>query len=248
MLEMLTKNGIFRMQALRLVLCRLSMALAIILVLGLGITNAAPLTKDAKSKTVNIANAPTKDAKSKTVNLSKPLPKTKKNLQAIVGETEENDALPIDEVELKPDYEEPVLVRSENADGSPLNKRRDQKTEKILEGFRQAHKFHETWHHLPPTKVKSSHENLIKFCKVACVKKNCMDRKIADKCHLMCPESTTKQCRDPLRDADYVIEREEVHIKNAQESAKSVYPPDLKNHDNAIAQAERNIPDSESEG
>jgi hypothetical protein len=112
----------------------------------------------------------------------------------------------------------PVMILSIGVtDASPKAKKSPLKVEKKVEsspivgeadesdaeeGFRQAENFHNNWYNLSTTEVKASHEKLIKFCKIACTKKHCMHDKVADKCHLMCPETTTRNCPDPLKRSD----------------------------------------------
>ena len=85
-----------------------------------------------------------------------------------------------------------------------------------------------TWHNLPTTRITTSHENLIKFCKVACIKKHCLDREVADKCHLMCPEETTRQCPDPLKEACQDVDGEEVTLEMMRLREMFYFPTPLR--------------------
>jgi hypothetical protein len=135
-----------------------------------------------------------------------------------VGEIKDFDTMPMEDEEADPDAIQKIPPRPKAvADAAPPSKddpkiKKINKTRaKLLEGFQHAHQFHIGWFNLPSTKIKSSHENLIKFCKIACTKKHCADTEVADKCHLMCPDFTTKQCPDPLRLTED-IDREEVML------------------------------------
>lgn len=237
--------GNIKMQALYFVLCRMVIAMATLLLLDIGNPKAA---------------TPSKDQNSKVLPQSKTLLKTKKKPQTIVGEMEDTDTAPIEEEEISSDETGAASVKmkntyEENTEETKHNKL-DKKKKKIREGFRQAHKFHETWHHLPPAKVKCSLENLINFCKVACIKKHCMDKKIADQCHLMCPESTTKQCPDPLNDSNHNIDGEEVAMESQDNTNDVPFPANRATKEDpissgvsaSIAQAEKNIADLDLEG
>lgn len=168
--------------------------------------------------------------------------KTKPSVNPIVGEIKDYDTMPIEDEESDPDAIQSIPPRPKTiADNPPLDKdkakvKKTNKTrEKLLEGFQHAHQFHISWFNLPSTKIKSSHENLIKFCKVACTKKNCADTEVADKCHLMCPSFTTKQCPDPLKAAED-IDREEVMLGSDISLKKSSTKKGPVMNEDAIAQ------------
>lgn len=85
---------------------------------------------------------------------------------------------------------------------------------------------------------------------MACTKKQCIDREVADKCHLMCPDSTTKQCPDPLKECGHDADREEVPLGVDEASGDLPYPtddPDSSKVISPIDQAEKNIADGEGE-
>jgi hypothetical protein len=71
---------------------------------------------------------------------------------------------------------------------------------KLKEGFRQGEIFHETWFNRSPGQVKASLQKLTKFCNIACTRFNCREKDIANNCHLICPESCTQDCPDPLNE------------------------------------------------
>jgi hypothetical protein len=235
------------MQAWKLLLCRILVSLVSIIVLNLADAEAGQQIKNNSGKLQPKSKLP---------------PKTKINTQAspIIGELEDTDTMPIEDDESTSD-EEDEAPNPKNSKVTPQldkenrkNKKRDIKKEKILEGFKQAQQFHMSWHNLPSTKIKTSHENLVKFCKVACTKKHCLDKQVADKCHLMCPEETTGQCPDPIKEAQD-IDGEEVTIGNDDSVEDYSLPTDGAINENnrassktsLIEQAERNIEDSDGE-
>lgn len=141
---------------------------------------------------------------------------TKANSTAIVGESDdgegaasedEGDDGAADEEQAPPKSKESSNAKGmKSKKGSKSNKdkakdkKREKKRQKLLEGFRQAEDFHNSWYNLPHAKIKTSLDKLTKFCKVACTKSECMDKEVANNCHLICPTSTIKQCPDPLKE------------------------------------------------
>lgn len=170
---------------------RLSILLLAIAVIGSGVIQAAP---QAKKGTVKRENSP------------------------IVGELDENEALPPPENDDMSADE--VTVTSINPPENQKNTgdglknkgktRKDQLKEKkaeekrkiLMEGFKKAEDFHKTWYNLPVAQIKTSLEKLTMFCKSTCTKSQCRDEEVANHCHLMCPDSTTKLCPDPLKQAN----------------------------------------------
>jgi hypothetical protein len=102
----------------------------------------------------------------------------------------------------------------ENIKRAKEQEKEKKKEERILTGFEKAEKFHNEWFHLSPVQLKKAAENLTKFCTVACTKKQCANLDIANNCHLMCPESTRKNCSDPLKQGGCGTETAEVPIGN----------------------------------
>lgn len=140
----------------------------------------------------------------------------------IIGELDESDAIPLDESDnetatgeeegaaLKPNETSKTKVKTSKNKGKNgkekvkikiKDKKAEQERKRIMEGFSQAEDFHKMWYNLPPAKIKASLASLTNFCKVTCTKKQCMDEEVANNCHLVCPETTTRQCADPLKQA-----------------------------------------------
>jgi hypothetical protein len=172
---------------------------------------------------------------------------------AIVGEVDDN--LPSEEDE----------TSSQNADG-PINPHQTLKAQipgngvqvkkvihnsqpkiahkrraKLLEGFARAEDFHKVWFHLPTTKVKSSLEKLTRFCKIACTSNQCADDEIANNCHLICPESTTQNCPDPLKKINSLKQMED-EISIPPSDASDPISPSITH---SIKQAEMAISEGE---
>lgn len=239
------------MQAWKLLLCRLSVSLLSIIVLSMGNAQAG---QQVKNNDVKIQPKSKLQQKPKTKPKPQPQLKPKPQASPIIGEMDDTDTMPIEDEEASPDEQDVASPKSKNTKGisatdqeNATNKKRDKKKEQILEGFKQAQQFHMTWHNLPTTRITTSHENLIKFCKVACIKKHCLDREVADKCHLMCPEETTRQCPDPLKEACQDVDGEEVTIGNDEASGDVLFPDSVKVV-SPIEQAEKNIADGDGEG
>lgn len=149
----------------------------------------------------------------------------------IIGELDESDVIPPDEGDdetsaggeegAAPQSTETSKTKEKNSKNKAKNgkekvkkgdKKAAQKRKRIREGFSQAEDFHKTWYNLPLAQIKASLASLTNFCKVTCTKKQCMDEEVANNCHLVCPEITTSQCADPLKqvppdetDADEVV-------------------------------------------
>ncbi len=98
-----------------------------------------------------------------------------------------------------------------------------QRRKKIKEDFSKAEEFHKDWFNMPFPKIKASLENLIKLCKGACTKSQCMDKTVGNNCHLMCPKSTTKECADPLQEP--TIEMEEATLSEDDEASTDEMGP-----------------------
>lgn len=168
---------------------------------------------------------------------------------AIIGESDDSDTVPMDEDndDIAADEVAPAAVKSkealkgkdkkskgnkekDNKEGDKENaktKKRDKEREKLREGFRQAEDFHNTWYNLPGPKIKTSLEKLTKFCKFACTKSQCMNEEVANNCHLMCPESTTKHCPDPLKQSgDEDLATEEVMVSDTSSNDPAAFIDD----------------------
>jgi hypothetical protein len=98
-----------------------------------------------------------------------------------------------------------------------------QRRKKIKEDFSKAEEFHKDWFNMPFPKIKASLENLIKLCKGACTKSQCMDKTVGNNCHLMCPKSTIKECADPLQEP--TIETEEATLNEDDEPSTDEMGP-----------------------
>lgn len=145
-------------------------------------------------------------------------------------------------------------VKEKNNQNSTISKKKDKKEEeKLKKGFRQAEDFHKTWYHLPFDQVKASLEKLTKFCKVTCTKNQCMDEEVANNCHLMCPESTTKQCPDPLQQSGMEdLDMEEVSGNDMSAHDPADFVDDSSQTsaslEDSMAQMDQELRDDESEG
>lgn len=165
------------MQPWKLFWRRLLVALSAMMILNLGVAEAAQKTK------------------------KQPPP-----LQgsAIMGEVDDSDTIDED-IDMDEDSgniaADESLPAKTKANKSKKNKKRDRKREKLMEGFSKAEDFHNMWFHLSSPKIKISLEKLTKFCKIACTARQCADEEIAHNCHLICPATTTKKCPDPLKKA-----------------------------------------------
>ena len=157
---------------------------------------------------------------------------------AIMEELDDEDAIPIDEGSEDEDVEdtqavaaspqkveeEPNLRKNKLKNNSKKekkekkNKKRDKKREKLMEGFGKAEDFHKMWFNLSSTKIKTSLEKLTKFCKIACTASQCADEEIANNCHLICPEATTKKCPDPLKKSKAKDSEEEEETEETEEA------------------------------
>lgn len=189
-------------------------------------------------------------------------PPLKKKENPIMGE---DDPDLDDDEEMTSDEDEAPPVRSQLQSPSDSKKKKTKaeiakeekakrKRAKLLEGFRQGEEFHKKWFHLPSGKICASLDKLKKFCKAACTKKHCLDEQVANNCHLICPDSTTKQCADPLKQAD--PETEEVTM-GSEEALSDVPQPieDFKPKNSvstsvksSLDEAEKMLKASEGEG
>jgi len=114
-----------------------------------------------------------------------------------------------------------------------------QSLKELKAAFCEAEEFHKTWFNMPFPKIKASHEKLTKLCKSACTKSQCADEKMANNCHLMCPESTTKNCPDPLKQADHESLEPDEFVQDDDEQTAMVEPTDHSSSINSsIAQAD----------
>jgi len=114
-----------------------------------------------------------------------------------------------------------------------------QNLKELKAAFCEAEEFHKTWFNLPFPKIKASHEKLVKLCKSACTKSQCADDKVANNCHLMCPESTTKNCPDPLKQADHESLEPDEFVQGDDEETAMAGPTDHSSSVNSsIAQAD----------
>jgi outer membrane biosynthesis protein TonB len=192
----------------------------------------------------------------------KPLSKSKPQQSPIVGELDDTDTTPMEDGdEIEDDEDDASSSKFKNSKNTnnidkenDKIKKRDKNLEKLLQGFREAEDFHKKWYNLPLPKIKTSLEKLTKFCKVACTKKQCLNEDVGHNCHLMCPESTIKQCPDPLKQGGEEADTQEVTIGNDESSGDPLSTDDSKIADptsataSGIEQADRNIPDGEGEG
>lgn len=191
----------------------------------------------------------------------KPLPKSKPQQSPIVGELDDSDTTPMEDGdEIVDDEDDDAPSKSKNSrNANNLDKenekikKRDKNLEKLLQGFREAEDFHKKWYNLPLPKLKTSLEKLTKFCKVACTKKQCLNEDVGHNCHLMCPDLTTKQCPDPLKQAGEEADTQEVTIGNDEASGdpladNSKIADPTSTTASGIEQADKNIPDGEGEG
>lgn len=120
-----------------------------------------------------------------------------------------------------------------------------QKRKELKNSFSEAEEFHKTWFNMPFPKIKASLEKLTNFCKGACTKGQCGDEEVANNCHLMCPESTTKNCADPLKQADHEsLEPEEFVQDDGDASASMADPVDTPS---SLEQADAALGDDASE-
>ncbi len=173
------ESGTLRMQPWKMFLSRLLVAPLAMMILNLGVAEAA----------------------SKAKKQPPPLQGS-----AIMGEVDDSDTISIDE-DIDMDEDSGNIAADESppaktkANKSKKNKKRNKKREKLMEGFSKAEDFHKMWFHLSSPKIKVSLEKLTKFCKIACTASQCADEEIAHNCHLICPATTTKKCPDPLKKA-----------------------------------------------
>lgn len=255
------RNGTIHMRALKMRL--IIMLLVLVSILGDAEECAAQteqvqnITQRAKVKKL----IPDTAVKQKAKPSSKPPLKKLEN--PIMGE--DDPELDEDDEEMASDEDEFPPVRSQLHSQSDSKKKKTKaeiakeqkakkKRAKLLEGFRQGEEFHKKWFHLPSGKICTSLDKLKKFCKAACTKKHCMDEQVANNCHLICPDSTTKQCADPLKQVD--PDTEEVTMGN-EEAASDVPQPieDFKPKNSlsssvksSLDEAEKMLKASEGEG
>ena len=194
---------------------------------------------------------------------SSPKPPLKKKENPIMGE--DDPELDDDDEEMASDEDEVPPVRSQPQTQSDSKKKKTKaevakeqkakiKRAKLLEGFRQGEEFHKKWFHLPSGKICSSLDKLKKFCKAACTKKHCLDEQVANNCHLICPDSTTKQCADPLKktdpDAEEVTMGSEEPVSDVPQPIEDFKPKNSLSTSvkSSLDEAEKMLKASEGEG
>lgn len=110
--------------------------------------------------------------------------------------------------------------------------------EKLLQVFHRAGEFHNEWFHLEPENIKTSLEKLRKFCRLACTAKQCRDEEIANHCHLICPNTTTRACPDPLHKEQDHLEIDESALTDFNHDGPSFLPKTLKDMDRDLMEEE----------
>lgn len=246
------------MMAWKMILSRVAMLLLSLVIMGAGTIEANQKASTKTSKKIVAKRAAAKKSGRKRVvakravakNVTTPQKRVQIRPSAVVGELEDDsEPMADDDESVSVDQGSTVLLknskRSRGSKGKSKKqseidkenkniKKREEMQKKINEGFSKAEDFHKLWYNLTSEKIKISLKNLTKFCKVACTKKQCMNDKVANNCHLMCPESTTKQCPDPLKRKGE--EGEEVPLNMEEKKDDDPFPGDEADSDPDIAE------------
>lgn len=182
-----------------------------VITLGMGVAEATQKTKKPPAQLQGSAIMEELDDEDT-------IPIDEENEEEDVGGTETAEASPQEAAEEQKPKENKLKNNSKKGKKEKKNKKRDKKREKLMEGFGKAEDFHKMWFNLSSTKIKTSLDKLTKFCKIACTAGQCADEEIANNCHLICPEATTKKCPDPLKKSKEKDSDEEEAIEETEET------------------------------
>gem|GEM_PF-2382065 len=197
-------------------------------------------------------------------------PPTQLQGSAIMEEVDDEDAISIDEdnenedagdaeaattpspapkVKEDPEVKGNKLKNNSNKEKKEKkNKKKDKKREKLMEGFGKAEDFHKMWFNLSSAKIKTSLDKLTKFCKIACTADQCADEEIANNCHLICPEATTKKCPDPLKKSRAKNSDEEEAIEEIEETEDTISTDDVASPASSPLSISPDVTDSINQG